>query len=150
MDSPSNAELAPQVINLGQQVQQLTAQLQAAQATITTLQSAPPAGTSTTPIARKEWAGLVEKKQMLPETFSKREFWKEWAEMFIDYVEEFSKPMAYQLEVAARHEDIITPTFVNEDCRKIAEACYNILRKLVREPDGRRLVRASKSSRLRV
>ena len=73
--------------------------------------------------------------------------WRDWSEFFIDYLEEFSKPMAGQLEAAARTEDVITPTYVNEQCRNVAESTYKILRTRIREPDGKRLVRSFKGTK---
>ena len=64
----------------------------------------------------------------------------------IEYIEEFSEPMARQLEAAQTHPDPIDPTYANDQCRKIAAATWKVLRKFVEETDGRKLVKAYKKS----
>ena len=72
---------------------------------------------------------------MLPVKFQKKEQWKEWADAYIDYVEELKPAVAEQLEKAKVHPDIIEPVYPTPEDKKLAKAVFKTLKKLIHEPD---------------
>ena len=97
MAAPTAQQLADQVVMLGNQVTQLMAMVSAQQVEITTRKGKKDFG----------WNGIMDRKQMMPEKFERREQWKEWAESYIDYMEEVQPLVAQSLERAKTYTDSI-------------------------------------------
>ena len=72
---PTNQQLADQVVQLGNQVQALQAEVNVLKA------------------AKKDsgWCGLMDRKQMAPENFEDKNKWKDWAESYVEYIEEITQ-----------------------------------------------------------
>ena len=122
-------QLVDQVVQLGKQVTALQAELSVLKA------------------QRKDsnWCGRMDKTQMMPDKFEDKKKWKDWAEDFVEYVEEIHPAVAVQLERAKNYQETIVPTYPTADDRKLAKAVYKLMKKYVREADGRRLVKSFKN-----
>ena len=88
----------------------------------------------------------MDRKQMLPDKFEARSQWKEWAESYIDYMEEVQPLVAASLERAKVHPDQIEPTYPTQEDRRLAKSVYKTMNKLIKENDGRKLVRTFRST----
>ena len=88
----------------------------------------------------------MDRKQMMPDTFERREQWKEWAESYIDYMEEVQPLVAQSLERAKTYPDTIEPTYPTPEDRRLAKSVFKTMKTLIREVEGRKLVRTSRKT----
>ena len=121
---------------MGNQIAQLMQMVTGQQAEITALKGKNDMG----------WSGIMDRKHMLPGEFRKKEQWKEWADAYIDYMEEVQPLVAQSLERAKVHPDVIEPTYPTPEDRKLAKSVYKTLKKLVKEADGKKLVRTFRNT----
>lgn len=70
-----------------------------------------------------------------------RAHWKEWAESYIDFIEEVQPLVAQSLERAKNYPDSIDPVCPTQEDRRLAKSVFKILSKLIKGTDGRKLVR---------
>ena len=130
--APTFQQLVDQVVQLGTQVQQLTQLLTSAQQELADLKAKKESG----------WSGIMDKKQMMPDKFQKREEWLEWSESYVDYMEEIHPAVAKQLERAKKFPDVIDPVYPTENDKKLAKSVFKTMKKLIKEPDGKALIRS--------
>ena len=115
MAAPSLDEVVQQLVSLGGQVQSLVAQLAAANSEIVQLKQAG----ANTGGSKGAWCGFIDKKHMVPEKFSQKSDWREWADSFMDYVEEIQPTIAAQLLRARFHDDTKVPTYPDLQSKKL-------------------------------
>ena len=84
---------------------------------------------------------------MLPDNVVMREGWTDFADAFMEYVEECSTAMAGQLERAQRNQDVIEPTDASDEYNTAAEATYNVSRETLNETDGNMLIKSLRSTK---
>ena len=67
----------------------------------------------------------------------------EWRDEFWDYAEEACEPMARELRRAQRHDQEIVGTDGDEMAKKMARNVYSALRRLIKHPEARQIVRTT-------
>ena len=113
----SNDELTAQCVSMGQEIKTLTARLQLAEQEI--LKRAPSGGTS----EMREDA-----KHLFPEAYDEKTSFKDFADEFLDYVEDRDEEMCDQLRKAVDNKDdmIVSATGEENEVKKL----YRMLKKL--------------------
>ena len=89
----------------------------------------------------------MDRKHMMIEKLERKDDWKEFAENFVEYLEEVEPNLAMQLQKAQRHPEAIDPTYPTPQDRSIAHFAHTLMKRFIREPDGRKLVRTMKTSK---
>ena len=130
--APTLAEVVQQLVSLGAQVQSLTQQLAAANSQIQQLHSNGQQSNN----SKGARCGFSDGKHTVPEKFVHKSEWREWADSFMDYVEELQPTMAAQLLRARYVDEAITPTYPDAQSTTIATTTYQVLKRLVKELRG--------------
>ena len=141
---PSMQELVNQIVQLGTQVQALQQRLTAATIEINNLKSNSGGGSNQNKTA---WCGLIDRKQMAPKEFCVKSEWRDWSEQFMYYFEENQAEMASHLVRAQYEQEPIVPTYPSPENKKLAVATFHVLKMLIKETEGKRLVRSMSDSK---
>ena len=123
---PTPQQLAQQIIRINTQLQQVTAELDNTKGELQNLKD----NQQTT--KGKECGGLVDRKHMMIEKLDRKEGWVDFAECFIEYLEEIQPVFADQLVKAQKYQEVIEPIYHTEQDKKVAHSAYKLMKKYIK------------------